>query len=129
MPILCTQDSLRLEIVHSVYKNTVTYEQLPDGELYPTKKEILVKQMRVKKWFKKEAITSVEEYITARNTVAKSRCIVYDKYSCKFYATFHKLDDVIKSIEPHSHKNQIGFTNDTKIYRGGSQIHKLKKRR
>jgi hypothetical protein len=129
MSIHCTADSIRLEVVHSVYKNTVEYEQLPEGELFPVKKETLQKQIRVKKWFKKEAITSVEEYVTIKNTIAKKRSIVFDKYSGKFYATFHNPEEVIKSIEPQSYKNQIGFTHDTKIHPAGSQIHQHKKRR
>jgi hypothetical protein len=129
MPIRITSDSIQLEVVHSVYKERVEYERLPEGESYPVKKEVLQKQIRVKKWFKKEAITSVEEYVTVKNTIAKNRSIVFDKYSGKFYATFHHPEEVIKNIEPQSYKNQIGFTHDTKIYPAGSQIHKYKERR
>jgi len=129
MPILSSGDSIRLEVVHSVYKNKIEYEQLPGGEEYPLQKEKLIKQIRVKKWFKKEAITSVEEYVTAKNTIARNRCIVFDKYSGKFYATYHRPDEVIENIEPQPYKNQIGFTHDTKIYTTGSQIHQHKKRR
>jgi hypothetical protein len=129
MPIKSTKDSVQLEVVHSVYKNTVKYEQMPEGDLYPVKKETFQKQIRVKKWFKKEAITSVEEYVTIKNKIAKRRCIVFDKYSGKFYATFHNLEEVFKSIEVQSYKNQIGFTHDNTIYSPGSQIHQHKKRR
>lgn len=122
-------DSVRLEVVHSVYKTKVEYEKMPEGEMYPTQKEKLVKQIRVKKWFKKEAITSVEEYVTVKNTIAKNRSVVFDKYSGKFYATFHGAQEVINNIEPQPYKNQIGFTHDTKIYPAGSQIHQHKKRR
>lgn len=127
--IVCTADSIQLEVVHSVYKDKLEYERLPDGDLFPTKKEVFKKQIRVKKWFKKEAITSVEEYVTSKNTIAKSRSIVFDKYSGKFYATYHNPTEVMRNIEPQSYKNQIGFTHDTKIYPAGSQIHEYKKRR
>lgn len=129
MPIRTTSDSVQLEVVHSVYKFKVEYEQMPEGDLFPNRKEVLHKQIRVKKWFKKEAITSVEEYVTVKNTIAKSRSIVFDKYSGKFYATFHNPEEVIKCIEPQSYKNQIGFTYDTKVYPAGSQIHQHKTRR
>lgn len=129
MPIHTTNESVRLDIVHSVYKNTVKYEQLPEGEMFPVKKETLHKQIRVKKWFKKEAITSVEEYVTSRNRIAKSRSVVFDKYSQKFYATFHNAEEVIRSIEPQSYQNKIGFNYDTKVYPSGSQIHQHKKGR
>jgi hypothetical protein len=121
-------ENIMLEVVHSVYKNKVEYERMPEGELFPNRKEVLHKQIRVKKWFKIEGITSVEEYVTAKNTIAKNRCIVFDKYSGKFYATFHTAEDVVRNISPQSYKNQIGFTYDTKIYPAGSQIHKYKER-
>jgi hypothetical protein len=129
MAIQSHGDSVRLEVVHSVYKTKVHYEKMEGGDLFPEQRDVLVKQIRVKKWFKKEAITSVEEYVTVKNTIAKSRSIVFDKYSGKFYATFHGTQEVINHIEPQSYKNQIGFTYDTKIYPAGSQIHQLKKRR
>jgi hypothetical protein len=129
MAIQSHGDSVRLEVVHSVYKTKVHYEKMEGGDLFPAQKDILVKQIKVKKWFKKEAITSVEEYVTVKNTIAKNRSIVFDKYSGKFYATFHGAQEVINTIEPQSYKNQIGFTYDTKIYPAGSQIHQHKKRR
>lgn len=128
MSIVCTHDSVRLEIVHSVYKNKLVYEKMPEGELFPNKKEVLHKQLRVKKWFKKDGITSVEEYVTAKNTVAKSRSVVFDKYSGRFYATYHKMDDIMKHLMPQPYKNQIGFSYDTKVYPAGPQIHEYKKR-
>ena len=126
MPIETTHESIRLDVVHSVYQNKIEFETLPEGELYPVQKEKLKKQIRVKKWFKKEAITSVEEYVTAKNTVSKNRSVIFDKYSGKFYATYHKVEEVMKNIESHSYKNQIGFTYDTKIYPAGSQIYQHK---
>lgn len=128
MAIETTHDLVKLDIVHSVYKNKVVYEKMPEGDLFPNKKEILHKQIRVRKWFKKEAITSVEDYVTTRNQVSKNRSVVFDKYSGRFYATFHSADDVMRHIQPQPYKNQIGFTHDTKIYPAGSQVHEYKKR-
>lgn len=128
MPIRSTAESIQLDVVHSVYKDKVEYQKLAEGEIYPTKREVLQKQMRVKKWFKKEAISSVEEYVTTKHTIAKNRCIVYDKYSARFYATYHNAEDVMRHIDPIPYKNQIGFTYDTKIHSAGSQIHQHKKR-
>lgn len=127
--IVSTSESVRLDVVHSVYKTKLEYEQLPEGELFPNKREVLQKQIRVKKWFKKEGITSVEEYVTAKNRISKSRSIVFDKYSGRFYATFHSADEVMRNIETQPYKNQIGFTYDTKIYPAGAQVHQYKKRR
>lgn len=129
MPILTHEDNIRLEIVHSVYKTKVKYEKMDSGEYFPEKKEILDKQIRVKKWFKKECITSVEEYVTAKNTIAKNRSIVFDKYSGRFYATYHAPEDVIKNMATQTYKNQIGFTYDNKIHPARSQVHQYKTRR
>jgi len=122
-----TVDDIQLEIVHSVYKNKVVYEKLSGGEIYPEKKEVLVKQIKVKKWFKKEAIVSVEEYVTTKNKVAKTRSIVFDKYSSRFYATYHNADEVMRNINNRSRNTQIGFNNDTNIHPAGSQIQKYRK--
>lgn len=127
--IVSTMESIRLDVVHSVYKTKLEYEQMPEGELFPSKKEVLQKQIRVKKWFKKEGITSVEEYVTSRNTISKSRCIVFDKYSGRFYATFHNAEEVMKIIETQPYKNQIGFTYDTQIHSARPQVYQHKKRR
>lgn len=129
MPIETTGDSIRLEIVHSVYKSKVEYEILSEGEVFPNKKEVLKKQMRVKKWFKKECISSVEEYVTSKNKVARKRSIVFDKYSGKFYATFHSPEEIINKIEHNSCKSPIGFNYDNKIQPAGSQLRQHKKRR
>ena len=127
--IISNGDSLRLDVVHSVYKNKVVYEKMPEGELFPSKKEVLHKQIRVKKWFKKEAIVSVEEYVTVNNKIAKSRSIVFDKYSGRFYATFHRMDDVVNNLAHQPYKNQIGFTYDNKVHPTGSQVYQHKTRR
>lgn len=128
MPILHTDESVRLDIVHSIYRETIEFESFVEGELFPVKKQVLVKQMRVKKWFKKECISSVEEYVTKKNEIAKNRCIVFDKYSSQFYAAYHTVEDVMNILESRPNKNQIGFTNDTKIYTPRPQVYKYKKR-
>jgi hypothetical protein len=129
MGVVSNNDSVMLEVVHSVYKKKVEYETMPGGDVYPQQKEVLHKQIKVKKWFKKEAISSVEEYVTSKNTIAKNRCIVFDKYSGRFYATFHHMRDVVNKLEPQPYKNQIGFSYDTKVHSTRSQIHQYKTRR
>jgi hypothetical protein len=86
---------------------------------------VLIKQLHVNKWFKKDGITSVEEYVTAKNTIAKNRSIVFDKYSGRFYATYHSASDVMNSITgPNA--NQIGFRHDTQIHATRPQVYKHK---
>jgi hypothetical protein len=82
---------IELSVVHTVSK----------------KDESFKKQIYARKWFEKDCITSVEEYVTAEDKVAKSRSIVFDKYSGRFYATWHAPEDIMKHLSPYS-KN-IGF--------------------
>jgi hypothetical protein len=66
--------------------------------------------------------------VTSKNTVSRNRSIVFDKYSGRFYATFHNAEEIMKSIETPHYKNQIGFSYDTKVYPSGSQVYEHKKR-
>lgn len=123
--IRSVQDNVCLSIVHSVTKQKTVYQKLSGGESFPEQKEVLIKQLHVNKWFKKDGITSVEEYVTAKNTIAKNRSIVFDKYSGRFYATYHSASDVMNSITgPNA--NQIGFRHDTQIHTTRPQVHKHK---
>ena len=122
--IRSTNDDICLNIVHSVYKKKTVYTNIGGGDSFAEKKEVLVKQIIVKKWFKKEAITSVEEYVTSKNKVAKSRSIIFDKYSSRFYATFHNVDEIMNNINNRTYKNQIGFKHDTDIHPIQPQVFK-----
>lgn len=105
--IKLSKDNIRLSLVYPVYKQKTTYTKMPDGELIPERKEKLVKEITVQKWFKRDAITSVEEYITSKNKIAKSRSIVHDKYTGKSFATFHSPEDIMQIAEQTKHP--IGF--------------------
>lgn len=82
---------IELSIVHTVTKNDESFK----------------KQIYARKWFEKDCITSVEEYITNEDTVAKSRSIVFDKYSARFYATWHSPEEIMKHLNPGN--PYIGF--------------------
>jgi len=121
-------ECVQLDVVHSIYKTKTVYQKLGD-DLIPERKEVLAKQIRVKKWFKKEAISSVEEYVTSKNKVSKSRSVVFDKYSGRFYATFHSPEEVIQHISSTPIKTPIGFTHDTNIHPSASQVQQHRTRR
>lgn len=121
-------ETIQLNVVHSVYKDKIVNTTLPGGENYPEKKSVLVKQMRVKKWFRKDAITSVEEVVTTKNTVAKKRSIIFDKYSGRFYEVYHTPGEILDQINPRS-VNPIGYnTYDSKIHTTRPQIHQHQRR-
>lgn len=86
---------IELSVVHTITK-------VSDGQ------EIPVKQIYARKWFSKDAITSVEEYVTNKNEIAKARSIVFDKYSSRFYATWHSPQEVIRNLCSGS-SSDIGF--------------------
>jgi len=111
-------DNVQLSIVHSVTKQKLVSHK---GAEYPELKEVNVKQIYVQKWFKKEGITSVEEYVTSKNKIAKSRSIVFDKYSGRFYATYHSPKEVMESIN-RIKTNPIGY--DNSVHGSRSQVRK-----
>ena len=122
-------DSVALDVVHSVYKTKTIYQKMEGGELFPERKEVLVKQIKVKKWFKKESISSVEEYVNSKNKISKKRSVVFDKYSGRFYATFHSPQDVIRAISAQPMNNSIGFRHDNNIHPTTTQIQQHRTRR
>lgn len=98
--IQLNRDNIRLSVVHQVYKEKVKYTKMPDGELIPEKREKLQKEITVHKWFRRDGIISVEEYVTVNHKIAKNRSIVTDKYTGRSFATFHSPDEVMKVINP-----------------------------
>lgn len=100
------QNRIELSVVHSVYETKKKKVKTREGvEVVPVEK--LTKQLYVRKWFVKEAITSVEEYVTTNNRISRNRCIIFDKYSGRFYATFHGADEVMKHLSPRG--PEVGF--------------------
>lgn len=101
-------------IVHQVFKMKTVYEKLESGEEYPEEKEVLVKELRISKWFQHDSITSIEDYVTEKNKVAKNRSIIFDRYSGKFYITWHSIDEVVSML--NKPKQPIGFSNGNYIH-------------
>lgn len=93
-----TDESICIATIYSVYKTSYETIKEADGSISYREKEKLIKQIPVKKWFKKEAITSVEEYVTTKNTIAKKRSVIYDKYTGKYFATYYAPDELFAAI-------------------------------
>lgn len=121
-------DTIQVQVVHSVYKTRIVYQRLEDGELYHEKKEIVAKQIKVKKWFRKECISSVEQYVTSKNKIAKNRSVIFDKFSGRFYATFHSPEDILYNISSSSTSKPIGYSYDSNIHPSVSQVQQYKPR-
>ena len=85
---------IEISVVHTILKK-------------PVEMGVVKKELHTKKWFVKEGITSVEEYVTHDNKIAKTRSLIFDKYSGRFYATHHSPEEILKHLNGESRK--IGF--------------------
>lgn len=85
---------IEVSLVHTIFKE-------------PADEGIIKKQLHARKWFAKEAIISVEEYVTYDQKIAKSRSLVFDKYSSRFYMTYHSPDEILQHLNMHN--NPLGF--------------------
>ncbi len=99
---------IELVIAHAIYKTKTVYEK-HGGDEFPEEKQVLVKEIKIKKWFHVEAITSIEEYVGKNNRVVKSRCMIFDKYSSRFYVTWHPAGEILQMLQKP--KQPIGFSN------------------
>lgn len=116
--IKTTDEEIQISIIHPVYRLYKIKIKDDEGNLIVGEKEKLVKEISVKRWMKKEGITSVDEYVTSKNKVSKNRSVLFDKYSSRFYATFHNADDLWKSVVQKNKsitQKQIGFRNEHSI--------------
>jgi hypothetical protein len=102
------QDDVELMLIHPVYKTKTFHRTTNDGTLEKYDKQVIIRELCVHRWFKREAIIGVQEYITSKNTIAKNRCLVLDKYSNQFFAVFHSVQEVRDAIKIKP-KNKIGF--------------------
>ena len=97
-----------LLLVNPVYKKITKIVRTPDGKLVKEQKDKLQKETRVIKWVDRDAIISVEEYITRKGDIAKKRSIVYDKYTNRFYATWHTVNEILEVLEDRK-EHTVGF--------------------
>ena len=104
-------DKVQLYIVTPLYKNLPNCPSQGDINVAP--QQVFDKNISVRKWMNKDAITSVDEYINDNNTISKTKSIIYDKYSAKFFITNHSVDDVMDNISRSVKK--IGFLSITAI--------------
>lgn len=103
------EDDVELKLVHPVYKNKKVKVKDENGKNISVTKKVLHKELRVSRWFRKNDVVSVQQYITSRNTVSTTRCIILDNRTNQFYAVFHSIDQVRSALQPNPIKNQIGF--------------------
>lgn len=109
--IACKGEGIELLMITPVYKSKIK-EVNVDGVKTAVEQQVLAKELRTKKWIRKDAITSVENYLTSRSTVSKTRSVIFDKYSGKYFATAHSTDNIIEVLtHVDSYSPKIGFKN------------------
>jgi len=114
-------DDVELLLIHPIYKTKRFHKRLENGETQHYEKQVVIKELRVHRWFRREGIVGVQEYITAKNTIAKNRCLVLDKYSNQFFAVFHSVQEVREAIKTKP-THIRGFQHVSKIQSGRSQL-------
>lgn len=112
-------DDVELLLIHPIYKTKKFHRRLENGETQHYEKQVVIKELRVHRWFRREGIVGVQDYVTSKNTIAKNRCLVQDKYSNQFFAVFHSVDEVRKAIKIKPTQIQ-GFQNVSQIQSRGS---------
>lgn len=93
-------------VVQRVYK-TIRYKVKDGDQVREVEDEVYVKEIYVRKWFIKDSITAVEQYINRSNKAAKTRCIVFDKYTGRNYPVAHSMDDVTELFNVK--RKKIGY--------------------
>ena len=98
---------IQLLIIHPIYKQLTVNKKTADGTIKEQRSK-LKKEIRVVRWINMDAITSVEEYITNKNTIALKRSVVFDKDTGKYYATWHTVDAIMTALEG-KRDHAVGF--------------------
>lgn len=81
--------------------------QIVDGQKTKVPVQVVAKEFNSRKILRRDAITSVEDYVSSTHKVAKERAIIYDKYTNQHYAVNHSVDAIKARL--FSYKNKIGF--------------------
>ncbi len=110
--ILSDEQSIQLVLINPIYQTKTFKIKDKAGNIGYIEKEVFIKELPVKKWMRKSNITSVEQYITTSNKIAKSRSIIFDQSCGRFYSTLHTPEDIWKNIVGENtltQKSKIGF--------------------
>lgn len=101
--IVESHDCIQVTTIQTLYKTKKVKDKVIEEYV---NKEYFYKEIKVKRWCRKENIPVVQEYINSRNQVSKVRCMIYDRSTNTFHLLDHSPEQVIEAIE---RKNKIGF--------------------
>jgi hypothetical protein len=111
LPINIDGHELELTLVHPVYKNEVVCQDGPGKESVTV--SVLDKELRVKRWFPKDAIQSIQECVTESGEISNERCLVFDKLTNQFYEVFHTVNGVRTALRTTNQR--VGFSNHSTL--------------
>jgi hypothetical protein len=115
-------DMIQLVIVRKVYGKKSVIRSV-EGQAVVEELDVLVKEIKLKKWFKKDAFSSIEQVLTKDNRVSKTRSIVFDRYSGQFFETYHPESEIMNALYASTMtKTSIGFNNGSTISRRKSLV-------
>jgi hypothetical protein len=98
---------IQLLLIHPIYKQLTVIKKTANGTIKEQKSK-LKKEIRVVRWINMDAITSIEQYITTKNTIAVRRSVIFDKDTGKYYATWHTVDSILTALEG-KRDHAVGF--------------------
>ncbi len=108
-------DDIEPLLIYPIYRTETFFKASKSGAFAKYQKDVLFKEVKVHRWFRKESIIGIQEYVTTDNKIAKTRCLVLDKYSNQFFAVFHSVSDVRSAIRQFPPKTKIGFPYGGKV--------------
>lgn len=79
------------------------------GKIIKEEQDIFVKNISVPTGFDIDAIKITGGTMTQRGELSKTKCVVYDKYTSRFYTVAHSQDDVEKALDISTSYTPIGF--------------------
>lgn len=98
-----TSQEIELLVVHPIYSS------LPTGD---TTGE-LIREAKLPVWFSKDGITMIEPALDDEQEIIQGRCMIFDKYTNRYYLTFHPQLAVLSAKnlgKQCDSKMVIGFT-------------------
>lgn len=95
--IVSDTHGIEIYITVPVYKE-VKQIKVIKGKRKTIYNKVFDKNVYLKKWIKKDAITSIEEYISEKGVISKNKSIIYDKFSNRFFQATHGVDEMLTAL-------------------------------
>jgi hypothetical protein len=110
-------EKITLDVVTSIYKNKLRplKDQLgrvvkdDTGKTVKGLEEVWHKDLKLKTIFYKNDIRLRGETLTRTDKIAKSRCIIFDRCSGKFFTVAHPLKEIEEILSKEESITPVGF--------------------